>query len=111
MKTNASAASPVEERSKGEPLRAFEDEKFWELCPIDSIIFETLKVQHANINLEDLETDHEDLMKLHQADDIPCEVVDTISHDSNAMETDGGDAADDDKEDEEEDGKEETSRV
>jgi hypothetical protein len=29
-----------------------------ELCPIDSTTFETLKVQHANINQEDIETDH-----------------------------------------------------
>jgi hypothetical protein len=44
-------------------------------------------------------------MKLQQVDDVPCEVVDTVSHDSNAMKTDG-DTADD----EEEDGKEETFR-
>ncbi|WJX86166.1 5-oxoprolinase (ATP-hydrolyzing) [Trifolium repens] len=114
--TNASLASPFEECSKGRPLHGFEDEKFWyvasrreqrprELCPIDSTTFETLKVQHANINQEDIETDHEDRMKLQQVDDVPCEVVDTVSHDSNAMKTDG-DTADD----EEEDGKEETFR-
>ncbi|KAK2406030.1 hypothetical protein QL285_041817 [Trifolium repens] len=98
-------ASPFEECSKGQPLHGFEDEKFWELCPIDSTTFETLKAQHANINQEDIETDHEDRMKLQQVDDVPCEVVDTVSHDSNAMKTDG-DTADD----EEEDGKEETFR-
>lgn len=114
--TNASLASPFEECSKGRPLHGFEDEKFWyvasrreqrprELCPIDSTTFETLKAQHANINQEDIETDHEDRMKLQQVDDVPCEVVDTVSHDSNAMKTDG-DTADD----EEEDGKEETFR-
>ncbi|ONK81826.1 uncharacterized protein A4U43_C01F33260 [Asparagus officinalis] len=58
-------------RSKGEPLRGFEDEKFcfvalrrgkrpMEAWPLDGMEFETLKEQHAKRNPEDLIIDYED---------------------------------------------------
>ncbi|KAM0939277.1 putative ribosomal protein Rsm22 [Dioscorea sansibarensis] len=58
-------------RSKGEPLRGFEDEKFCfvalkrgkrpqEAWPLDGMEFETLKEQHAKRNPEDLIIDYED---------------------------------------------------
>lgn len=58
-------------RSKGQPLRGFEDEKFCfvalrrgkrprEAWPLDGMEFETLKEQHAKRNPEDLIIDYED---------------------------------------------------
>ncbi|XP_077245654.1 copper ion binding / methyltransferase isoform X2 [Tasmannia lanceolata] len=58
-------------RSKGEPLRGFEDEKFCfvalrrgerprEAWPLDGMKFDTLKEQHAKRNPEDLIIDFED---------------------------------------------------
>ncbi|KOM36462.1 hypothetical protein LR48_Vigan02g261200 [Vigna angularis] len=107
-------------RSKGDPLRGFEDEKFSyvvfrrgprprqvEPWPLEGVEFETLKEQHAKRNPEDLEIDYEDWMKLQQADDTlhevadaaddletgdtSCEVVNAVSYDSDAVETDGDD--------------------
>ncbi|XP_057435028.1 uncharacterized protein LOC130727794 isoform X2 [Lotus japonicus] len=86
-------------RSKGEPLRGFEDEKFSyvvlrrglrprESWPLDGITLETLKEQHAKRNPEDLEIDYEDWLKLQQADDAPHEVVDAVTNDSDAIEVD-----------------------
>ncbi|RWR89383.1 methyltransferase-like protein 17, mitochondrial isoform X1 [Cinnamomum micranthum f. kanehirae] len=57
-------------RSKGEPLRGFEDEKFCfvalrrgerprEQWPLDGMKFDTLKEQHAKRNPEDLEIDYD----------------------------------------------------
>ncbi|XP_052733877.1 uncharacterized protein LOC108324215 isoform X3 [Vigna angularis] len=74
-------------RSKGDPLRGFEDEKFSyvvfrrgprprEPWPLEGVEFETLKEQHAKRNPEDLEIDYEDWMKLQQADDTLHEVAD-----------------------------------
>ncbi|XP_047166969.1 methyltransferase-like protein 17, mitochondrial isoform X1 [Vigna umbellata] len=112
-------------RSKGDPLRGFEDEKFSyvvfrrgprprEPWPLEGVEFETLKEQHAKRNPEDLEIDYEDWMKLQQADDTlhevadaaddletgdtSCEVVNAVSYDSDAVETDGDDDSDNDYE-------------
>ncbi|KAG4960013.1 hypothetical protein JHK87_036646 [Glycine soja] len=73
-------------RSKGDPLRGFEDEKFSYVVfrrgsrprqvdpwPLDGMEFETLKEQHAKRNPEDLEIDYEDWLKLQQSDDTPHE--------------------------------------
>ncbi|GLU21230.1 hypothetical protein SLE2022_373800 [Rubroshorea leprosula] len=109
-------------RSKGNPLRGFEDEKFCyvafrrgrrpqESWPLDGIEFETLKEQHAKRNLEDLEIDYEDLIKLNEAADIvPFEETDTTNYDSDVMEVDKDDD-DNDKEDEEDGNDEETGHA
>lgn len=84
-------------RSKGEPLRGFEDEKFCfiafrrgerprEPWPLDGVKFETLKEQHARRNPEDLEIDYEDQFIL-EDEDVQDE-DDHISYDSDATETD-----------------------
>ncbi|QCD85675.1 S-adenosyl-L-methionine-dependent methyltransferase [Vigna unguiculata] len=114
-------------RSKGDPLRGFEDEKFSyvvfrrgprprqvEPWPLDGVEFETLKEQHAKRKPEDLEIDYEDWLKLQEADDTPhevadaaddletgdtsCEAVKAVSYDSDAVETDGDDDSDNDYE-------------
>ncbi|KAE9601544.1 hypothetical protein Lal_00040705 [Lupinus albus] len=108
-------------RSKGVPLRGFEDEKFSfvvlrrgqrprEPWPLDGLEFETLKEERAKRNPEDLEIDYEDWLKIQQSDDaVPAEVVDAVTtYDSDAIETDGA-AADDD--DIEEDDTEEDDKV
>ncbi|XP_027354026.1 uncharacterized protein LOC113864476 [Abrus precatorius] len=88
-------------RSKGEPLRGFEDEKFSyvvfrrgqrprEPWPLDGLKFDTLKEQHAKRNPEDLEIDYEDWLKLQQADDTPHEVADAVTYDSDDLETGDG---------------------
>ncbi|PON73589.1 Ribosomal protein Rsm22, bacterial-type [Parasponia andersonii] len=85
-------------RSKGKPIRGFEDEKFSfvafkrgqrpkEAWPLDGMKFETLKEQHAKRNPEDLEIDYEDLIKQQQEDIIPYEEPDPVSYDSDVMET------------------------
>ncbi|CAJ1978006.1 unnamed protein product [Sphenostylis stenocarpa] len=102
-------------RSKGDPLRGFEDEKFSyvvfrrgprprqlifilisfcrygyflrEPWPLDGIEFETLKEQHAKRNPEDLEIDYEDWLKLQQADDTPDGVADAVTYDGDDLET------------------------
>ncbi|XP_049362165.1 rsm22-cox11 tandem protein 2, mitochondrial [Solanum verrucosum] len=84
-------------RSKGEPLRGFEDEKFCFIAfrrgerprqpwPLDSMKFETLKEQHARRNPEDLEIDYEDQF-ISEDEDIQDE-VDHATYDSDATETD-----------------------
>ncbi|KAJ4840928.1 hypothetical protein Tsubulata_001133 [Turnera subulata] len=89
----------VAPRSKGEPLRGFEDEKFCfvafrrgqrpkEAWPLDGMKFETLKEQHAKRNPEDLEIDYEDFIKLYQPEDVPYEEVDPVYYDSDAVEPD-----------------------
>uniref|UniRef100_A0A1S3YIK8 37S ribosomal protein S22, mitochondrial n=1 Tax=Nicotiana tabacum TaxID=4097 RepID=A0A1S3YIK8_TOBAC len=83
-------------RSKGEPLRGFEDEKFCfiafkrgqrprEPWPLDGMKFETLKEQHARRNPEDLEIDYEDQF-ISEDEDVQDE--DPISYDSDVTETD-----------------------
>ncbi|KAJ9706293.1 hypothetical protein PVL29_001695 [Vitis rotundifolia] len=100
-------------RSKGEPLRGFEDEKFCfvafkrgqrprEPWPLDGMKFDTLKEQHAKRNPEDLEIDFEDQFQL-EDEDIPYE-EDPVSYDSDVIETA---AIDDDNEEEEEEEEEE----
>ncbi|WMV44099.1 hypothetical protein MTR67_037484 [Solanum verrucosum] len=98
-------------RSKGEPLRGFEDEKFCfiafrrgerprqvllqeygmpivklEPWPLDSMKFETLKEQHARRNPEDLEIDYED--QFISEDEGIQDEVDHATYDSDATETD-----------------------
>ncbi|XP_028115449.1 probable S-adenosyl-L-methionine-dependent RNA methyltransferase RSM22, mitochondrial isoform X2 [Camellia sinensis] len=97
-------------RSKGEPLRGFEDEKFCfvafrrgqrprELWPLDGMKFETLKEQHAKRNPEDLEIDYEDQFKS-EGEDVPYE-DDPISYDSDIIETDAISENDEEEEEEE----------
>ncbi|CAL5360287.1 unnamed protein product [Camellia sinensis] len=97
-------------RSKGEPLRGFEDEKFCfvafrrgqrprELWPLDGMKFETLKEQHAKRNPEDLEIDYEDQFKS-EGEDVPYE-DDPISYDSDIIETDAITENDEEEEEEE----------
>lgn len=69
-------------RSKGEPLRGFEDEKFCyvalrrgkrplEAWPLDGMEFETLKEQLARRNPEDLIIDDEDQFETELDEEIP----------------------------------------
>lgn len=78
-------------RSKGEPLRGFEDEKFCfvvlrrgkrprEAWPLDGMKFETLKEQHAKRNPEDLEIDYEDQFES-EDEDVPYEEEDPYASD------------------------------
>nr|DAD46326.1 TPA_asm: hypothetical protein HUJ06_004556 [Nelumbo nucifera] len=84
-------------RSKGEPLRGFEDEKFCFVAlrrgqrprqpwPLDGMKFDTLKEQHAKRNPEDLEIDFEDQFES-EDEDIPYE-EDPVSYDSDITEVD-----------------------
>ncbi|KAI9115321.1 hypothetical protein K1719_013640 [Acacia pycnantha] len=101
-------------RSKGEPLRGFEDEKFSyvafrrgqrpsEPWPLDGMQFETLKEQQAKRNPEDLEIDYEDLVKLQEASDSTYEEKDLVTYDSDIVETEAADDNEEDEEGEEED--------
>ncbi|GAU23574.1 hypothetical protein TSUD_385620 [Trifolium subterraneum] len=67
-----------------------------------NLIQPSQSMQHAGQNLI-----QEDGLKLQQANDAPHEVVDAVTYDSNAMETNGGGGVDDDGRDEEEEDKEE----
>ncbi|KAL4347613.1 hypothetical protein GQ457_17G022570 [Hibiscus cannabinus] len=99
-------------RSKGNPLRGFEDEKFSfvafrrgqrprEPWPLDGMQFETLKEQRAERNPEDFEMDYEDLDDVEEtADVIPYEEVDASAYDSDVMETDNIVESDEDQEEE-----------
>ncbi|KAJ7952184.1 methyltransferase-like protein 17, mitochondrial [Quillaja saponaria] len=109
-------------RSKGEPLRGFEDEKFCfvafrrgqrprEPWPLDGMKFETLKEQHAKRNSEDLEIDYEDLLKLQEDDDAPFEEVDPVTYDSDIMETEMDVAGCNEEEEEEAEEEAETSHA
>ncbi|CAN4127157.1 unnamed protein product [Withania somnifera] len=84
-------------RSKGGPLRGFEDEKFCfiafrrgerprEPWPLDGMKFETLKEQHAKRNPEDLEIDYEDQF-ISEDEDVQDEDV-PICYDSDFTEID-----------------------
>lgn len=97
-------------RSKGEPLRGFEDEKFCfvafrrgrrprELWPLDGMKFETLKEQHAKRNPEDLEIDYEDQFES-EGEDVPYE-DDPISYDSDIIEADAITENDEEEEEQE----------
>eukprot|EP00268_Persea_americana_P041615 TRINITY_DN4154_c0_g1_i5.p1 TRINITY_DN4154_c0_g1~~TRINITY_DN4154_c0_g1_i5.p1 ORF type:complete len:512 (+),score=109.55 TRINITY_DN4154_c0_g1_i5:430-1965(+) len=88
-------------RSKGEPLRGFEDEKFCfvalrrgerprEQWPLDGMKFDTLKELHAKRNPEDLEIDYEDQFES-EDEDIPYEEEDPVMYASDIPETDAGD--------------------
>ncbi|CAK9169350.1 unnamed protein product [Ilex paraguariensis] len=98
-------------RSKGEPLRGFEDEKFCfvafrrgqrprETWPLDGMEFETLKEQHAKRNPEDLEIDYEDQFES-EAENISYE-EDPVSYDSDIRETDVISENDEEEEEQEE---------
>ncbi|KAL6986456.1 5-oxoprolinase (ATP-hydrolyzing) [Sarracenia purpurea var. burkii] len=104
-------------RSKGDPLRGFEDEKFCfvafrrgqrprESWPLDGMKFETLKEQLARRNPEDLEIDEEDQFET-EAEDVPYEDG-PVSYDSDIIETD---TAITENEEEEEDEEDETTRA
>ncbi|KAI4323584.1 hypothetical protein L6164_023178 [Bauhinia variegata] len=103
-------------RSKGVPLRGFEDEKFSfvafrrgqrpsETWPLDGMKFDTLKEQRAKRNPEDLEEDplelHEEEEEEEEAENAACEEADPVSYDSDIMEVDN-DADDNEHEEEEE---------
>ncbi|PPS12077.1 hypothetical protein GOBAR_AA08546 [Gossypium barbadense] len=87
-------------RSKGDPLRGFEDEKFSFIAfrrgqrprdrwPLDGMKFETLKEQRAKRNPEDFEIEYEDLVDAEETSDmIPYEEEDPSAYDSDVMETD-----------------------
>ncbi|KAE8662021.1 Methyltransferase,copper ion binding isoform 2 [Hibiscus syriacus] len=99
-------------RSKGDPLRGFEDEKFSfvafrrrqrprEPWPLDGMQFETLKEQRAKRNPEDFEIDYEDLDDVEETSDmITYEEVDASAYDSDVTETDNIIDSDEDQEDE-----------
>lgn len=100
-------------RSKGEPLRGFEDEKFCYVAfrrgqrtrgawPLDDMKFETLKELHAKRNPEDLEIDLEDYMKMQSVETPPHEEIDPVSYDSDVIESDAIDEDIDEEGDEEE---------
>lgn len=84
-------------RSRGKPLRGFEDEKFCYIAfrrgqrpqepwPLDGMKFDTLKEQHAKRSLEDLEIDYEDQIESEVDDDE--QEQDLVSYNSDITETD-----------------------
>lgn len=84
-------------RSKGLPLRGFEDEKFsfvvfrrgqrpQESWPLDGMKFDTLKQQHAKRKPEDLEVDYEDLYGSEMEDEDTSDEADPVSYDSDVPE-------------------------
>lgn len=110
-------------RSKGVPLRGFEDEKFCyvafrrgprprEPWPLDGIKFETLKEQHAKRNPEDL-VDYEDPFGS-ELEELPGE-EDIVKYDSDitgkSVVTEDEDEEEDDEEEEGEEEGEETARA
>ncbi|PHT57796.1 hypothetical protein CQW23_00159 [Capsicum baccatum] len=101
-------------RSRGGPLRGFEDEKFCFIAfrrgerprqvflqeydmpmpwPLDGVKFETLKEQHARRNPEDLEIDY-DYQFISDDEDVQDE-DDPISYDSDVTDTDATTEVDD----------------
>ncbi|GAV68691.1 Rsm22 domain-containing protein [Cephalotus follicularis] len=84
----------IYKRSKDQPLRGYEDEKFSfvvfrrgqrprEPWPRDGMKFETLKEQNAKRKPVDVEIDYEDLLKMQQADDnTPYQEEDPAYYDS-----------------------------
>ncbi|KAK6947959.1 Ribosomal protein Rsm22-like [Dillenia turbinata] len=108
-------------RSKGEPLRGFEDEKFCfvafrrgqrplESWPRDGMKFDTLKEQHAKRRPEDFEIDFEDQFESEPGGVIPHE-HDHASYDSDATETetDADNENDQEEEEDEDEDEEETT--
>ncbi|KAH9774989.1 cytochrome c oxidase assembly protein cox11 -related [Citrus sinensis] len=101
-------------RSKSEPLRGFEDEKFSfvafrrgerprERWPLDGMKFDTLKEQHAKRNPEDLEIDYEDLLRLQaEAEVEPCKKEDLVNYESDEVQDDTVDSDKDQEKGEEE---------
>ncbi|KAJ6833210.1 methyltransferase-like protein 17, mitochondrial [Iris pallida] len=99
-------------RSKGKPLRGFEDEKFCyvalrrgkrpssEAWPLDGMKFETLKEQHAKRNPDDLIIDYEDQFETEAEGESEFE-DDIVPYASDAPETNM--FHDHEKEEEEED--------
>ncbi|OVA06321.1 Cytochrome c oxidase assembly protein CtaG/Cox11 [Macleaya cordata] len=87
-------------RSKGEPLRGFEDEKFCFVVlrrgqrprqwPLDGMKFDTLKEQQAKRNPEDLEVDYDDQFES-EAEEEMLDEEDQVSYNSDVPETDAGD--------------------
>lgn len=101
------ASQRAYKRSKGKPLRGFEDEKFCfiafrrgrrprESWPLDGMKFETLKEQHAKRNPEDLEIDYEDQPES-EDEDVP-EEEEPVSYGSDITETDTVTENDEDEE-------------
>ncbi|VYS49993.1 unnamed protein product [Arabidopsis thaliana] len=112
-------------RTKGVPLRGFEDEKFCfvafrrgqrprELWPLDGIKLETLKERRANKKPEDLEIDYEDFIKS-QVVEVPYidpRAYDSDTMDENEEEQEVGGGTDEDEEDKiEEEIEEESERA
>ncbi|XP_024005568.1 uncharacterized protein LOC18009908 isoform X2 [Eutrema salsugineum] len=108
-------------RTKGVPLRGFEDEKFSfvafrrgqrprEPWPLDGMKLESLKELRASRKPEDLEIDYEDFIKS-QVVEVPyidprAEDSDVMDEDEDEDEEEDGEGVDEDEdEDEEEDGK------
>ncbi|XP_059662180.1 uncharacterized protein LOC132308177 [Cornus florida] len=98
-------------RSKGEPLRGFEDEKFCfvafrrgqrprEPWPLDGMEFETLKEQHAKRNPEDLEIDYEDQFQSEDDEDDGSYEEALVPYQSDIAETDAVTEIDDEEEEE-----------
>ncbi|KAI4370312.1 hypothetical protein MLD38_018675 [Melastoma candidum] len=115
-------------RSKGVPLRGFEDEKFCyvafrrgqrprESWPLDGTRFETLKEQHAKRNPEDLEIDLEDFIRMQEEreeerENARSKKLDMVSYDSDIIETDnGGDETDSEEDEDGEEDDEDTVRA
>jgi ribosomal protein RSM22 (predicted rRNA methylase) len=112
-------------RTKGVPLRGFEDEKFCfvafrrgqrprELWPLDGMKLETLKERRANKKPEDLEIDYEDFIKS-QVVEVPYidpRAYDSDTMDENEEEQEDGGGTDEDEEDKiEEEIEEESERA
>ncbi|KAG8048966.1 hypothetical protein GUJ93_ZPchr0009g247 [Zizania palustris] len=86
------------ERSKGVPLRGFEDEKFCyvalrrgkrleEVWPLDGMKFETLKERHAKRNPEDLIIDYSTQFPREEDEEAPVNVEDSlVPYESDAQE-------------------------
>ncbi|KAL5719062.1 5-oxoprolinase (ATP-hydrolyzing) [Ranunculus cassubicifolius] len=100
-------------KSKGIPLRGFEDEKFCYVVlrrgqrprgpwPLDDMKFDTLKEQHAKRNPEDLEIDYDDQFPTEDEDDDEIYEDDPISYDSDIIETDVINDYEEEEEEEEE---------
>ncbi|KAG8092314.1 hypothetical protein GUJ93_ZPchr0012g19203 [Zizania palustris] len=85
-------------RSKGVPLRGFEDEKFCyvalrrgkrpeEAWPLDGMKFETLKERHAKRNPEDLIIDYDTQFPREEDEEAPVNVEDNlVPYESDAQE-------------------------
>ncbi|XP_065858519.1 rsm22-cox11 tandem protein 2, mitochondrial [Euphorbia lathyris] len=109
-------------RSKGEPLRGFEDEKFsfvvfrrgqrprvsW---PLDGMKFDTLNEQRMKRNPEELEIDYDDQIAQAEAEveagAVPRKEVNRHYYESDAIETDN-DGENDEEEDDNDDVEDET---